>query len=408
MKNILQLFLSMARTKVMPLWIKVRMWVSPSFIKNRLLIKLRNFFTCLLDVRPRDRRDYYAVSRWLVSKRLAFALVVALGLGAAIYIGMALPENFLHSGGGGEGVPTYRYRSVALKFYGGKVNILDREGRLSYTGDVSGGAATGEGVLYNAAGEVLYEGQFENNRYNGSGTLYYRGGVVEYRGQFRDNCFDGTGSWYRPSGVLEYDGGYVMGVRTGQGTLYNSVGSQVFQGNFLNGEILYYDFLARPVQEVPQLYSGALAVYQGGGEYCAAMPEIGAVYSVKDGSNTLDNQWTVDKVFILRSSLTLDGSTLTTIRQLMAALGAPLYYGEAWVELPETVAWNMVAPERPDEMEPVDIDGEHTLEDVVTVSGYDRDRQVYLYTFEKDGLLYTFYTLDGRSAEFVMYAVERA
>lgn len=407
MKDILILLVSMSRAKIMPLWIKIRMWTSPTFIKNRFLIKIRTFFAKLLDIRPRDRRDYYPVFRWLVSKRLAFVLVVVLGLGAAIYIGMALPENFLRREAG-ESVSTYGYRSVPLKFISGTVNILDRRGSLSYSGQVSGGAASGQGVLYGAGGEMVYEGEFAHNRYNGSGTLYYEGGVVEYQGQFRDNCYDGEGNWYRPSGVLEYSGDYVMGVRTGQGTLYNSVGSQVFQGNFLNNEILYYDFLSRPVEEVPQLYSGALTVYQSEEEYCAAMPEINAVYSVKDGGNTLDNQWTVDQVFVLEDTLPLDGNSLTTIRQIMAAMGSPLYYGESWVELPEAVAWNLLAPERPDEMEPVSIDRENTLEDVVTVSGYDRDSRMYLYTFEKDGLLYTFYTLGERSAEFVMYAIRKA
>lgn len=407
MKELLILLASTCRAKIMPLWIKLRMWTSPTFLKNRFLVKVRSFFAGLLDVRPRDKRDYYSVFRWLVSKRLAFALVIALGLGAAVYIGMTLPEGFLRRGAG-ESIPTYRYRSLPLKFISGTVNILDRRGRLSYTGEVSGGAASGEGVLYNAAGEMVYEGQFEHNRYNGSGTQYYRSGVVEYQGQFRDNSYDGVGNWYRPSGVLEYSGDYVMGVRTGHGTLYNSVGSQVFQGNFLNNEILYYDFLSRPVGEVPQLYSGALTVYQSEDESCAAMPEIGAVYSVKDGGNTLDNQWTVDQVFILRDELPLDGSRLTTIRQMTAAMGTPLYYGEAWVDLPEAVAWNLAAAARPDEMEPVSIDRENTLEDVVTVSGYDRDCQMYLYTFEKDGLLYTFYTLGERSAEFVMYAIRKA
>lgn len=407
MKDILILLVSMARARIMSLWIKIRMWTSPTFIKNRFLIKVRTFFSKLLDIRPRNKRDYYSVFQWLVSKRLAFVLVVVLGLAASIYIGMSLPEGFLRREAGA-GIPTYRYRSIPLKFVRGTVNILDRQGNLSYTGQVSGGAASGEGVLYSAEGEIVYEGEFENSRYNGNGTLYYPGGVVEYQGHFRDNCYDGQGSWYRPSGVLEYTGDYVMDVRTGQGTLYNSVGSQVFQGSFLNDGILYYDFLSRPVEEVPQLYSGALTVYQSEDEYCAAMPEINAVYSVRDGGNTLDNQWTVEQVFVLEDTLPLDGSSLTTVRQIMAAMGTPLYYGESWVELPEAVAWNLIAPARPDEMEPVSIDGENTLEDVVTVSDYDRDCRMYLYTFEKDGLLYTFYTLGERSAEFVMYAIQKA
>lgn len=407
LNNIFNLLIATIRAKVMPLWIKLRLWSDPAYIRTRGLVKVREFFVSLLDVRPRDKRDYYPVFRWLVSKRLAFAAVVAVGLVAVIYISSVLPEGFLQ-GGNADGIPTYKYRSIPLKFYSGSVQILAREGYVAYSGNVDKGAATGQGTLYAADGSTVYEGAFSDNMYNGTGTLYYANGIPRYAGSFTDNLFHGTGSYYRSNGTLEYAGDYVFGVRTGQGILYNSVARQVFQGSFLNDEIVYRDFLARPTTEVSSLYSGDTEVYQSSTEYCVSMPEIQALYSVKDGSNTLENEWTVDRIYVLRNSVSVENTVCTTVRQLKAALGDPLYYGTAWVTLPEAVAWNRLAQEQPDRIDRIDITATAGLENVYAVSAYDRNAQIYLYTFERAGVLYTFYFAGAGESEFVMYSMEKA
>ena len=403
MKNLLNMLFSSARAKIMPLWIKLRMWTTPAFLRSKVLVKIREFFTRLVDVRPRDKWDYYPVFRWLVSKRLAFALVVALGVASLLYLSAMFPNDLLQGGG----IPTYGYRSIPLKFYTGTVNILAKGGYVAYTGQVDGGVASGKGTLYAADGSTIYDGEFANSMYNGEGTLYYPNGSPQYVGSFTDNKYNGTGSSFRPNGTLEYSGDYVAGDRTGKGTLYNSVGSQVFQGSFLGGEIVYHDFLARPTSEVTELYSGETAVYQSSDEYCVTMPDIDAVYAVKDGSNTLENQWTVDRVYVMRGSVPLESGTCTTLRQLMAAMGEPLYFGNAWVNLPEAVAWNLVAEDQPDRMDQVQVEYSASFENVFTVSSYDRNFQMYLYTFEQSGLLYTFYFTGAGEPEFVMYAIEK-
>ena len=405
MKNLLKLLFSSARAKIMPLWIKLRMWTSPAFLRSKVLLKVREFFTKLVDVRPRDKRDYYPVFRWLVSKRLAFALVVALGLASLLYISNMLPEHFTRDSGS---VPTYKYRSIPLKFHSGTVNILAKDGYVAYTGDVDSGVASGQGTLYAADGSTVYEGQFANSMYNGDGTLYYPNGSPRYVGSFTDNVYNGTGTSYRPNGTPEYSGDYASGVWSGNGTLYNSVGSKVFQGSFLGGELVYHDFLTRPTSEVPELYSGETAVYMSGDEYCVTMPDIDAVYAVKDGSNTLENEWTVDRVYVLHSSVPLDSGVCTTVRELMEAMGEPLYFGTAWVNLPEAVAWDLIAEDQPDRMEMVRINSTASFENVFSVSDYNRDFQMYLYTFEQNGLLYTFYFTGAGESEFVMYAIEKA
>ena len=406
MRNLLNLLLTTARANIMPLFIKLRMWTSPTFLRTRVFTRIREFFSRLLDVRPRHKRDYYGIFSWLVSKGLAFALMVALGLGAALYIAYTVSEGFW--GGSSDSIPTYKYRSIPLKFHSGSVKILAREGYVAYDGQVDRGAASGQGTLYAADSSTVYVGQFADNMYNGSGTLYYPSGTPRYTGSFTDNEFHGTGKYFRTNGTVEYQGDYVHGVRTGAGTLYNSVGDTVFQGSFLNNEIVYTDFLARPTAETSSLYSGETAVYQSSEEYCVTMPEIDAVYSAKDGSNTLENEWTVDRVYVLRSEIPLESGTCTTVRQLQAALGQPLYFGTAWVTLPEAVAWNALAEEQPDLVIPVDVTADAGLDNVFSVSGYNRDYQFYLYTFENAGMLYTFYFTGAGESTFVMYAIEKA
>ena len=52
---------SVLRSKVTKLWTKIRLWTSVQFLQTRVLAKLRKFFTQLLDVRPREKKDYYSM-----------------------------------------------------------------------------------------------------------------------------------------------------------------------------------------------------------------------------------------------------------------------------------------------------------------------------------------------------------
>ena len=406
MKSLINMLVATARARIMPLWIKIRMWTSPTFLKSRVLVGIREFFAKLLDIKPRDKWDYYGLFNWQISKRLAFLLVVALGLAAGLYIALTLPSDFLS--GESNGIPTYEYRSIPLKFHSGKVKILAREGYVAYDGNVDSGAATGDGTLYAADGSKVYEGQFANNMYNGTGTQYYPSGLPMYVGGFTDNVYNGTGSAYRDNGTLEYSGGYQDGYRAGAGILHDSVGNPVFKGSFQNNEILYSDFLGRSTGEIAGLYTGKTEIYQSEREYCVIMGDIDSVYSVKDGSNTLENEWTVDKLFVLKNSVMLEGERCVTVKQLQEKLGEPLYYGTAWVNLPEAVAWNRLAAGQPDVLEKVKLTAKEGLEGVYAVSDYDMDFQMYLYTFEKAGVLYTFYFNGSGESGFVMYAMEKA
>jgi len=179
-----------------------------------------------------------------------------------------------------------------------------------------------------------------------------------------------------------------------------------FTGNFLNNELIYADFLDRPTTEIAGIYTGKNEVYLAGAETCVTMPEIDALYSASSGSNTLENEWTVSKVFVTKNRLLTEVGELSTLPQLREYFGEPVYFGAAWVDLAEAVGFNTVAKDHPDQLSSVEMVSRMGLEDVWNVSDYDRDYQFYLYTFEKDGLLYSFYFPAAGQSEFVMYALE--
>lgn len=405
MKNLLNMLVATLRAKIMRIWAKVRLWTSPAFLKNKVLAQVRIFFAHLLDVRPKDQKDYYPVFRWLVSKRLAFALVVLVGIVSVLYISSVLPAGFFF---GKTGIPTYNYRSLALKFYSGEVRITARQGYVAYDGQVSGGAANGRGCLYNAAGTPVYEGEFAENRYSGQGTLYYDNGVTQYTGAFSDNLFHGTGSYYRPNGVLEYSGEYVFGERMGKGTLYDTVGKAVYTGNFAANAIVYQDFLQRPVSDIAAMYTGQSIVYRSENENCAYLPDINAVYAVQDGADTLENEWSVQRIYVLSNTAALSNGKAENLREVTQALGEPVYYGSVWVNLPEAVAANVLSEQENASVSPVQMETESAFETVFDVAGYDKNAQLYLYSFRQEDLVYHFYFTEAGESEFIMYAIEKA
>ena len=406
MNKLFSTLLSSLRAKFTSLVTKLRMLTSPAFLQAQVFTRIRQWFVKLFDVRPRDKKDYYSIFRWMVSKRLAFSVVVVLGVLCLWYITSMLPAHT--AGAGGTTVRTYKYNAIPLKFYSGSVRILAADGHLAYVGQVEDAQCAGNGILYDRDGNMVYEGEFADSMYNGSGTTYYPDGTVEYTGAFTDNLYNGQGSYYRSTGILEYVGEHVMGARSGQGTLYNSAGNPIFTGTFQKNEIVYSEFLEKDTSAVAQMYTGRSVIYSTDSEYCVSMPEINAVYSVADGANALEEGWTVDGVFVLSDTFPAEGDSYTSINQITAAFGQPDYFGTTWVNLSEAVAANLLADEDEELLGRVTMSLSASFDDVYTVNSYDEDFQLYIYTYERSGLLYTFYCTGSGMDSFVMYAIELA
>lgn len=367
--------------------------------------RIRMFFTKLLNVKPRNKKDYYPMGQWLVSKRLAFAILVAIGIICGLYISKSIPAK---STSGTASIPTYRYNAAALKFKKGTVNILARDGHLAFTGEVAKGQVTGSGTLYGKNGNKLYVGQFSADKFNGNGNLYYDSGNVEYQGAFVNNLFEGAGKQYLESGSMVYDGAFLGGKRNGAGTLYNSAASKIFTGNFSNDEIVYSDILDKSTSDVSTMYTGKTAVYSNTSEYCVTLDEIGVAYAATNGENAIDGNWKVKEIYVLKDAIDIGSENCKTIAAVKKTLGTPDYYGEAYVDLPEAVCINQLISAGNEDLESVKISSTADLDNVYTVSSYDQNRTVYIYSFVKDGLVYTFYCADKSAQTFLMYAIRVA
>lgn len=406
LNKLLSTLVSSIKAKIQPIITKLRMWSTPAFWRTTVFTKVRQFFSKLLDIRPKDKNDYYSVGRWLVSKRLAFSLVVILGILCAVYINSNIPQK-APGDSKAASLHTYKYNSLPLKFYNGSVNILAKDGHLAYTGEISKGLVNGSGILYGSNGKKLYEGSFSGNKFNGTGQLYYPEGSLQYSGDFSENLFQGKGSFYRTTGTLEYNGDYESGRRSGHGELYNAAGNLIFTGSFLSDKIVFNELLSKTTKELSSIYTGASSVYSSSDEYCVSMDELGAVYSANDGTDSLTGDWSVGNIFVLSGEISIGSISYSSINKITQALGQPDYFGTSWVTLPEAICINSLIDSGSKELSSVSISSSSQIQGVYDVSSYDRNATAYIYSYVHEGLLYTFYCTGAGTDSFVFYSIEK-
>ncbi len=406
MMNLLGTLFASLRAKFTAMWNKLKLLFNPTFWRTKGIATLRGFFTKLFNVKPRDKADYYPMFRWLVSKRLAFAIIIVLGVLGGVFIWMNLPA-FSAAEEDAPNLRSYKYNSLALKFYEGNVRILAKDGHVAYIGTVADGEAKGSGSLYTGDGTLLYEGQFDASMYNGEGKLNYPDGTLRYEGSFINNQFSGAGTLYRESGIAEYSGSFSAGQKNGTGTLYNSGGNAIFTGSFMSDQLLYSEMVGKTTSEMAGMYTGQSVVYSAEDEFCVEMSELGAVYSATDGSNTLGEDWMVGSVCVLSDHFPTAERALANINDLSAYFGKPIYFGSTYLNLTEAVAANLLAQSPEGGFGRVEMNTTASFDDAVAVQRYDQNFRVYIYTFERDSLVYTFYCHNSTSG-FLMYSIELA
>ncbi|MBR3525705.1 MAG: hypothetical protein IKO11_07640, partial [Lachnospiraceae bacterium] len=159
--NLFSVLLSTIRSRFSAITSKVRLWTSWNFIQSRIITRIRQFFTKLFDVKPKNKDDYYTFFGWMVSKKLARSIIILLGVVSIWYI-VSVKQVFAGMGSNG-GIRTYSYDSLQLRLAKDQVRILGKSGYLAYEGQVAKGYVTGVGTLYTPDGAVLYNGNFTKN-----------------------------------------------------------------------------------------------------------------------------------------------------------------------------------------------------------------------------------------------------
>lgn len=398
--NIFQVLWASLTAKITPIFTKIKLWTSWSFIRTRVVARIRGFFSRIFNVRPRDKKDYYEIFGWLVSKRLAFAIAVVITTLSLIYL---VNLNLIRgTSTSGTEIKKYSYDSLLLRFAEGRIQITGEGGYLAFEGDVEKGYVAGNGQLYNRAGVMVYQGQFEKNCYEGTGTQYYDDGVMHYQGQFSNNLYQGTGKLYRDNGSLWYNGEFSQGMMEGEGVLYDGGNNVIFQGNFTKDQIVYSDFLGKTTAEASKAYTGKRDLYEDDENFVVVMKDIDAVYAGTQDANALDGAIKVGTVYVLRDSFPVGTEKFSTIEELKSYFGSENYDGKSLITMPEAVCYSQLSGGMS-----TDVVTERIYDDYYRVTDYDGEKEVVLYSFEKNGLVYTFVGQDQQGT-FSYYSITEA
>lgn len=405
MNNLLSVLNSTLKARITPIWTKLRYWTSPSFIRARVLTKIRSALSNIFHIKPRHKNDYYPFFRYLISKRLAHAIVIVVGILCLCYFVWINPVVNIKEGlTSGEKI--YSYNSLPLRFAKGQVKIKAKAGYVAYDGNVEKGSVTGYGQLFNKDGGLVYKGNFEKNEYSGQGVLYYPIGQVEYEGQFQNNLFNGEGRLYRENGTKHYEGAFSNGVFEGEGTLYNVSDTAVFQGSFHNGEIVYSQLLGKSVSDIAGMYTGASQIYQKDTDWAVIMDDIDAFYVAGAVENSIEDDTKTSAIYVGKEEFVYGDSRITTIEELKNVMGTPLFEGNSYVTFPEAVGINWLTRQGKDLPFEITMETTAPYEEVRIVDSYQTDALIYLYVFQVEDITYTFFATD-RNAGFFMYELEQ-
>lgn len=404
MNDLLSVLISTLKARVTSLWTKLRYWTSWNFIKTKILTKIRNTLTSIFEVRPRNKDDYYPLFGLLISRRLARAVVIVVGIVCLCYFLWINPVADIAQGME-TGVKVYSYNSLPLRFAEGNVKIKAKSGYIAYTGNVDEGYATGQGQLYDETGGLVYKGSFEKNEYHGLGTLYYPAGQIQYEGDFQNNQFEGQGTLYRENGTKNYNGKFAAGVFEGEGVLFNSSGVEVFNGTFHNGELVYTQLLGKTASRIAEQYTGARLVYQTDTETAVMLDDIDAFYVMPVENTSIEDETEVSNVYVGKSEFVYGDCRASTIAELRELLGAPIFEGNSYITFAEAAGIDWLIKKGRDIAVEVGMESNKPYEEVWNVEAYSPTTLVYLYVFQTKDATFTFISTD-KDNSFFMYGIE--
>ncbi len=402
--GLLSILIQTIKSRMTGLVTKFKLYTNWNFIKTKIIAKIRDFFASLLGIKPRNKYDYYTIGRWMFSKRLLYALVIIVGVVSIWYIST---ETKLFKNFSEDGVRTYKYNAFRLRTAKGHVKITGKSGYLAYDGAVENGYVTGEGTLYNPSGNVVYTGTFAQNKYEGLGTLNYQSGNLQYKGNFHENLFEGDGTLYREDGTREYSGQFASGMKNGTGVLYDSGENSIYEGSFSSDSIVYSELLGKSVSDVSTNYKGHRDLYATNTESVAVMNDIGALYHAVGDAEALDDEETVDSVYVLSNVYKFGRQEADSIPEVTEILGEPIYEGNSNAILPEAVAINIINEKGKIFQGKVDMDIDQTFSDVAQINNFDRNYPIYIYSYKRGDNVYSF-VCGQKGDEFEFYYVTGA
>lgn len=408
-QNLFTVLFSTIKSRFASLVSKIRLWTSWNYIRTRLTGLIRDFFYKLLDVRPKHKNDYYTIFGWMVSKRLAYFVIIMIGVLSIWYI--SVTTKIFSSIGVTGGLRTYDYNSVLLRLADNKVRIRGKSKYIAYEGEVSKGYVTGEGTLFSPDEVVLYNGTFEKNKFEGAGTQYYDTGMLHYNGNFHENLYEGIGTLYREDGTEEYEGDFFQGMKEGHGKLFDGGNNELYEGSFAADNIVFSELLGKDTSEIREMYFGDMTLYEAtpdlGGDSALLLEGINVIcHEVSDGGAADDTPKT-QTVYVLSDEFRTGVTKANDISDLGALMGAPVYEGNSNIIFPEVIAVNNLNVRKYAVNGKVNMDTTEEFSDFITVNSFDEGYVLYVYTFRRGDLMYSFYSSEA-GENFDFYSVTTA
>lgn len=172
--------------------------------------------------------DYWRAGPIFVRKQLAVLLILALSVSILLVFGLPFQTESTEEAH----IPTYRYNDPELAGISGLVQVLDDENRARYVGEVTAGAYTGRGKVFNEAGELLYDGPLIDGVYEGADAKVYRSGALVYTGDMAGNYYEGQGRRIDPETGVVSEGQFSRGLLEGQAREFYADGTLLREGTF--------------------------------------------------------------------------------------------------------------------------------------------------------------------------------
>lgn len=403
-RNIFQVFSNAVKRKVKPILAKVSSFFRPSSVKSRATSAADRAITKSMNFKPKDEHDYYGIGRWLVSKRLAFFCVILVGVIGLYYFLVMSPVNFFDSSS--DGIRVYSYKSIPLRFVSGIVKIKSKNGDIAYKGEVSKGMANGSGSLFYPDGTTMYEGGFKNNQYNGEGTEYYASGIAHFAGNFVNNQPDGQCASYRENGSKEYEGDFRNGLPDGTVSYYDSSSNIIYKGSYSQGLLLYTDLVGKGSDEIAKMYTGERIIFFNDTTYLVVLKDINAVYGGDADQNPLEDTISADSTYVYQNECYISGKACHNINELKNLLGEPVYEGNTYLNMSEVIALKNSPLTNETSAMNIWVETQSEVNDVYEIQDYYREQLAYIYTFNYEGIQYTFYCND-KNGDFMMYLLRK-
>lgn len=405
MQNLLTVLVQTIKSRWAGLVSKLKLLTNWNFIRTKIIAKIRDFFYSMLNFKPRNKNDYVTIFGWMISRRLVHAMIIVVGVLSIYYI--ASETSIFKQFGSNGGIKTYSYDSIRLRLVDDKVRITAKDGYVAYEGQVAKGYVTGEGTLYDENGTIVYTGSFENNKYEGQGYLNYPSGNIKYSGQFHDNLFHGEGTLFREDGTYDYIGDFEMGYKNGKGVLYDNGENEIYVGGFSSDSIVYSELLGKTVQQAAECYKGTQILYQMDEDIAVYMKQIDGVYYGKSDTDSLDDDIKIESVYVLQDYFCYGNTVIDTITDLKGVFGNPIYEGNSAVIFPEVVCINKLCETTNVLNGRVDVTTTELFTDVIDVENFDNTYVVYIYSFRRGDLVYSF-VCPGKAEYFAFYYVSPA